>query len=354
MSFSRNRRLRRSFIEPIQTADLSYRWRPSPLAGAIPPEIDAIDSVVSTILGGAQDEVLSSERQTLRKLRIPDTTFDAAGLLTPLGTLWTTSRQLHPTPVSAFSPCRRVLPFVIEARSTGGPNAPREQNDISVATAAETLRSSFSSDIPAKYRPPNYRPHLHQVQCPRLDLWEQGPRKFGRLEDADVFVKPLQLRRSRREIRSWSDGPETPSSASPSSRRLCVRAVIRSKTHLPIGLKREFDLDALRATIPDPLPSPRSPNFNQEALLSKLEQSGGEQSTDPPAEPALADVSHDEDGDNDGSDDGNSEGHDGSEERAEEMITSPSVKWQRFSSKAIAVPIRERPLPPRLYPSGQN
>ncbi|KAL7786406.1 hypothetical protein V8C37DRAFT_392246 [Trichoderma ceciliae] len=350
MSFSGNRRLRRPAIDPIQTANADFsdrsrtfsRRRTNPLARILPARVDSIDSIVSSF-GGAKDEIQSTEKQALRKLRIPETTSDSAGLITPLGTLWTTSRRLHPTPVSAVSPCTRVLPFIIEARSTRGQQTPVERSDILLPSSPETLRVSLSMSLSASCRQstPSYRTAhrqtlLQHIQQQRLELWEQGARKFGRLEEADVFVKPLQLRRSRREIRSWSVGPDTASSASPSSRRLFVRAVIRSKTHIPIGLKREFDLDALRATIPDPLPSPRSPSFNRETLLSNLEQPGGEESTP-------ANVSSDEDDDDKDGDDDGSDGGDGAV-KAEETIASPSISWRRFSPKAVAVPIREHAL----------
>ncbi|KAH6609197.1 hypothetical protein Trco_002543 [Trichoderma cornu-damae] len=354
MSFSRNRQLSRPVVEPIETgnANLPYascgftRRQLSPMAGAIPARISSLDSVASS-LDRTRHEAPSSKKQALAKLRIPETTSEVAGLTTPLGTLWTISRQPHPTPVSAISPRTRLLPFVTEARSTRGQAAPAEAGDAVLPGSPETLRLSLSVSISASRRPPNSsygsaarRKRLEQIQRLRLELWEQGAGKFGRFEEADVFVKPLPLRRARREIRSWSEDPGTssssPASPAPSAapRRLFVRAIIRSKTHTPIGLKREFDLDALRATIPDPLPSPRSPNFSREALLSNLEQSGGEQSAPSSAASTLTDASDDE------GDDGNERvGDDGDAAKAEKAITSPPIKWRRFSSETIAVPM---------------
>ncbi|KAM0259962.1 hypothetical protein ACHAQJ_003055 [Trichoderma viride] len=205
------------------------------------------------------------------------------------------------------------------------------RSDILPSSTADALRMSHAINASASRRQslPSYGAahrylQLQQIQRHRHALWEQGPWKFGRPEEADIFVKPLQLRRPHRDVRSLSEEPET---VFPASKRFFVRAVIHSKTHVPIGLKREFDLDALRATIPDPLPSPRSSNFNREALLSKLEQSDGEQWAHSSMDSHMVNARDNEDGDCHVN------------IKTEEIIASPSNKWRQYLSKATAVPI---------------
>jgi hypothetical protein len=280
----------------------------------------------------------------IRTLSVSESISDASGLTTPFGTFWTISKQLCPTPVSDVSPCTQVLPFVLEARSIGGQQPSAGRSNVFLSNTAESLHMSYATNLSASRRQsvPSYGAahrymQLQQIQRQRLALWEQGSGKFGCSEEADVFVKPLQLRRPRRDIRSSSEGPDSASPTSPLHRRLFVRAVIHSKTHVPVGLKREFDLDALRATIPDPLLSPRSRNFNREALLSKLGQSDGELSSHSPVDSSMANACDNEDGVHDVN------------IKVEETNTSPSLKCRRYSSKVTAVPISEYPLSLRLY-----
>lgn len=367
MSFSRNRR--RPVIQPIQTGNayLSDRSRKlsiqrlSPLSGVMSAQMDSLDSVVSGY-GSTKGEIRSSERQALRKLRIPETTSNVARLTSP-EMLQFVARLNNPDfDPPSYNCVRRGI--AVTSPSPAGQTMFGERSAISVPSSPDALLMSLSVTLSASYKPsssplsaiytPSPSPHeasirymqLAEIQQSRLGLWEQGPRRFGRLEDADVFVRPLPLGRCRREIRSWSEDLVTPSSASPSSalpssRRLSVRAIIHSKAHVPIGLKREFDLDALRATIPDPLPSPQSPSVNREALLSSLWPSNGEQPAPCPAE------SSDNEEDNE---DGEYNGSDGHAKKAAEAITSlPPVKRQRLSTQSIAVPISEHPLFPVTF-----
>ncbi|KAJ4862739.1 hypothetical protein T069G_03693 [Trichoderma breve] len=199
------------------------------------------------------------------------------------------------------------------------------------------------------------RRHLADLQRARLKLWQQGTRRFGRLEDADVFVRPLSLAKSHENIGSPSRDPDTPSNVSPPSpfpssplpspalpspastlsRRLSVRAIIHSKSHSPIGLKRDFDLDALKATIPDPLPSPRSPNFNPEALLSVLEPLNRKRRPSCSPDSDSTNTSNNENDNEDGA-----EGSDGDARMTEDTTASPEpCKRPRVSTQPTVVPI---------------
>lgn len=103
--------------------------------------------------------------------------------------------------------------------------------------------------------------HLH-FQKFREYLWQQGRRYFGDGSAADAFVLPVQLPGGEAQLDSLGRG-------------VCygtvrVHTVIHSEGQSPIGMAREFDLASLRATVPEPTPTPRTPNFDSKGLLSAL------------------------------------------------------------------------------------
>lgn len=359
MSSSRNRRQRRPIIEPIQTghANLLYRshifsrQRLSPLSGVVSTEAASLDSVVSGVCL-TRREMRFVEKQALHRLHIP-------------GTAPSVTRHANagvgPT---YFGPCVRRPPIAVESPSSvrGHHHIPGSRGDTSLPCSPTTLRMSLSVTLSANYTPTSpscesdlRRRQLADIQRSRLELWKQGAQRFGRLEYADVFVRPLPLGKCHENIRSPSTDPVSPCTVSPSSplpspalpspastlsRRLSVRAIIHSKSHSPIGLKRDFDLDALRATIPDPLPSPRSPNFNPEALLSILEPLNRERRASRSPDSASTNASNNQDRVEDGE-----EGSDGDSRMSVETMDSPQpCKSPRFPTQYTAVPISEFPL----------
>ncbi|KAL6701726.1 hypothetical protein J3F84DRAFT_15012 [Trichoderma pleuroticola] len=359
MSSSRNRRQRRPIIEPIQTghANLLYksqifsRRRLSPLSGVVSTEVASLDSVVSGVCR-TRREMRFVEKQALHRLHIPG----AAPNVTRHANV-----GFDPT---YFGPCVRRPSIAVEPPSSarGHHHVPASRGDISLPCSPTTLRMSLSVTLSANYTPTSpscesdlRRRQLAGIQRSRLELWQQGTRRFGRLEDADVFVRPLPLGKCHENIRSPSRDPDSPftvSSSSPlpspalpspvlpsptstTSRRLSVRAIIHSKSHSPIGLKREFDLDALRATIPDPLPSPRSPNFNPEALLSILEPLNRKRRASYPSDSDSTNASNNKNDNEDGEEEG-----DGDAEMTAETVASPQpCESPRFSAQPTAVPI---------------
>ncbi|PFH57804.1 hypothetical protein XA68_14548 [Ophiocordyceps unilateralis] len=92
-----------------------------------------------------------------------------------------------------------------------------------------------------------------QFQRFRVGLWQRGPQDFGKVDKDTIFVMPIALRQPL----SVTDAD-----------RLLINAVIHSKGRKSMGIRREFDLRQLRATVPEPLPSPRSPNFDRNLLLA--------------------------------------------------------------------------------------
>ncbi|RDA90012.1 hypothetical protein CP533_0895 [Ophiocordyceps camponoti-saundersi (nom. inval.)] len=97
--------------------------------------------------------------------------------------------------------------------------------------------------------------HLtRRFQSFRVGLWQRGLADFGKVDDDTYFVMPVALRQ--------------PTTAVTNGDRLLMSAVIHSKNRKSRGIKREFDMRQLRATVPEPLPSPRSPNFDRDSLLA--------------------------------------------------------------------------------------
>lgn len=198
------------------------------------------------------------------------------GLTTPSGTKWTVAKRtplVSSTPTSNISTSPLPTPE-IEIQATGDRKpvvnedvaAPANHKEYVRYTAKSTPRLSSPRSV-AAFRE-------MQFQQFREDLWRRGLRQLSHLENADIFVVPLKLPRAALDERTTKAGDGVASSPVPRTPRhghFTVRAVVHSKRRAAIGLMRRFDLDALRATLPDPLPSPRSPNFDREALLSALE-----------------------------------------------------------------------------------
>ena len=94
----------------------------------------------------------------------------------------------------------------------------------------------------------------------REHLWQHGRRHFGDCSGADAFILPVKL-------------PDYNTQSLPLVSRydtVRVHTVIHSEGHSPIGMAREFNLASLRATVPEPTPSPRTPNFDSRGLLSAI------------------------------------------------------------------------------------
>ncbi|KAM6485437.1 hypothetical protein HDV62DRAFT_404163 [Trichoderma sp. SZMC 28011] len=342
MSFSRNRRQCRPTVEPIQTghANLLYRShvisrrRLSPLSGVVSTEMASLDSVVS---GGCRTrrEMRFVQKQALHRLQIPVTAPNVTRHTNP---------GFNP---AYFGPCVRRPSVVVESPSSArGHQIPASRGDISLPCSPTTLHMSLSVTLSANYNAPVSpscesdirRRHFADFQRARLELWRQGAQRFGRLEDADVFVRPLPIEKSHENIGSPSRDPDSPFTVSPSSPlpspalsspalpsptstlsgRLSVQAKIHSQSHSPIVLKREFGLDDLRKTLPDPLPSPRSPNFNPEALLSVLEPLNRKRRASCSPDSDSTNASNDENDNEDGD-----KGSDGDAEMTAETVASP-------------------------------
>lgn len=187
------------------------------------------------------------------------------------------SIRTPPTAVSEHFPLSApIVESTAGRRQTFAP----ETNDI-IPSRDGNLASPSGVHLLARRQsaPPGAAAFRHlRFQRFREDLWRQGRRTFGNASRADVFVIPMDLRRPFM----------TPTSATgatilANSDRLTVRAVIYSKSHSPIALTRNFDLGVLRATIPEPLPSPCTPHFDHGVSPTVHAARSGIPSTSPPA-----------------------------------------------------------------------
>ncbi|OAQ79324.1 hypothetical protein VFPFJ_09810 [Purpureocillium lilacinum] len=178
----------------------------------------------------------------------------------------TVAESMRGATISPISPSRRyaelslMLPRLedlhVQDKSSDVPAPPSAL--VSSPTTAGTLACRRRQTV----KPLTASDRNLYFQRFREGLWRRGSRDFGNYEHADVFVSAAELRR----LSCATDGDGVVDSS-----QLSVRVVIHSKDRSPRGLKRDFDLVALRATIPEPLPSPRSPNFDRASLLSVLE-----------------------------------------------------------------------------------
>ncbi|CAM1504491.1 Fc.00g020820.m01.CDS01 [Cosmosporella sp. VM-42] len=78
--------------------------------------------------------------------------------------------------------------------------------------------------------------------------------------EADLMVIPVEYRRLSTIAPNTDGGLLTPF---PQDGRLTIRVVIYSRGRKPVVLTRTFDLDELRATIPDRSPSPHDPAIRE-------------------------------------------------------------------------------------------
>ncbi|KAJ3496569.1 hypothetical protein NLG97_g2564 [Lecanicillium saksenae] len=106
-----------------------------------------------------------------------------------------------------------------------------------------------------------YRNHSPVVEMRRESfqkyrqlLWEKGRTQLGNRDAPHFNIAPVRL-------------PTTPVSSYDS---ITIYTVVHSQGHSPIGLRRKFDRDMLTATVPQPLQTPSTPNFDRDELLSAI------------------------------------------------------------------------------------
>lgn len=162
---------------------------------------------------------------------------------------------------------------------------PRLQPPRPQTLAAET-RSVLLSGLPP-IRPPSAFMERRQSLLPSLPSPRQNSLQtreglqawghvfFGNPADASCFVTAMALRRSSESSSTdeTMDDPASPAKSPLGRSRVTIRARVRPRelTRKPFLLKREFDMDGLRATVPEPLPNSAVPAPRRlSADLSKL------------------------------------------------------------------------------------
>jgi hypothetical protein len=102
----------------------------------------------------------------------------------------------------------------------------------------------------------------------------------------DVFVMPVELPKGLRPAVKSSTRMGEVLSPIPDGGHYTVRVVVHSGNNRHFGLTRQFDVDALRATIPDNM-SPRTPVLDKNLSLAILE---GRSTSPLPESPAEVDM----------------------------------------------------------------
>lgn len=93
-----------------------------------------------------------------------------------------------------------------------------------------------------------------QFQKYREMLWENGRTNLGKKDTPHVKIAPVRL----------------PTSPAPNYDSITIYTVVHSQGHSPVGLRRKFDRSLVTTTVPEPLQSPATPNFDRDELLSAI------------------------------------------------------------------------------------
>ncbi|KAK0731838.1 hypothetical protein B0H67DRAFT_597645 [Lasiosphaeris hirsuta] len=148
-----------------------------------------------------------------------------------------------PSPMSSGQPMQhpRTRTLVAETRSILLAGAPQSQAAITIAERRQSLPPSF----------PGGRRNSQQV---REELQAWGHVYYGNGSEANCFVSAVALRRLSEASSADEDSPgdKTPKGHNQVSIRARVRPVALDRK--PFLLQRTFDMDELRATVPEPSP----------------------------------------------------------------------------------------------------
>ncbi|KAK0734810.1 hypothetical protein B0T26DRAFT_82054 [Lasiosphaeria miniovina] len=177
--------------------------------------------------------------------------------------------------------------------SASSPRSPGRLMHRPRQTLAAETRSILLSGIPdpqtlAERRqslPPSFPVGRRGSRHVRQELQAWGHVYFGNGSEASCFVAAVALRRPS-EASSGDDGP----TRSREHRRVTIRARVRPRAldRKPFLLQRTFDMDELRATVPEPSPTAASPRQLSADLGSRDAQLRARRrsSTSDPADPS--------------------------------------------------------------------
>ncbi|ATY62662.1 hypothetical protein A9K55_007538 [Cordyceps militaris] len=153
------------------------------------------------------------------------------------------------------APDEAVLPSLPGRRLT---RASRSQaNSKSLRIDTEQLRNlSILDKSSAKQATRSFTAEMRQQQFQKLCefLWKTGRANLGKRDSPHVNIAPVRLLTTQ----------------DPSYDSVTIYSVVHSQGHSPVGLRRKFDRSLLNATVPEPLQSPSTPNFDRNELLSAI------------------------------------------------------------------------------------
>lgn len=176
------------------------------------------------------------------------------------------------SPAEAMSPMTAVLAMPIAAFAPppphqAAPSSPLRMRKRSIARGRR--QSSAAPNHKDTYKTPTveeralFRQSIFQRF--RVELWRKGQFRFTNDLDADAFVIPMAL--AEEEHKS----PQSAMDIDHPGKRT-VRIVVHSPGRQPFAIKRCFDMSRLLSTVPEPVMSPLSPQFDKVATLDSLLQ----------------------------------------------------------------------------------
>lgn len=175
------------------------------------------------------------------------------------------------SPAEAMSPMTAVLAMPIAAfpppTQQATPSSPLRMRKRSIARSRRQSAASVNHKDTYKTPTVEERALFRQsiFQRFRVELWRKGQFRFTNDLDADAFIIPMKL--SEEELKS----PQSAMEIDQPGKRT-VRIVVHSPGRQPFAIKRCFDMNRLLSTVPEPVMSPLSPQFDKVATLDSLLQ----------------------------------------------------------------------------------
>ncbi|KAI0880071.1 uncharacterized protein GGS22DRAFT_176097 [Annulohypoxylon maeteangense] len=169
-----------------------------------------------------------------------------------------------PTPASPSLPRRDSLGAVERSDSMGGVSGSRDRSPYYYTR----------DELPIS-------PRIDSVSGIHDQLRSWGHVYYGNAKTADAFIIARSLRRRSSDSLTDIARPELvkATASAPMKNRLTVRAIVRPRAldRPSFLIQRNFDIDELRATTPDPTPKPqvRSPNEWRRPSLPSISSRSG-------------------------------------------------------------------------------
>ncbi|KAI1454850.1 hypothetical protein F4805DRAFT_438160 [Annulohypoxylon moriforme] len=281
---------RRPSLEPLWTAYRSHGDLPNPVFRPTPINVSMSPSPLSpkSLPGPSPVHPASYDKSMRKQDRALVDSFDQrtrhvvnSAPLTPID-------EYSPSPLVARLEKISILPPMSISHGLPTPASPSLPRRGSLGVPE---RSGSIVGVPgAQDRSPTYYNRDVSPVSPRRDsilevhdqLRSWGHVYYGNAKTADAFIIARSLRRRSSDSSTEITRPEIvkPTASAPTRNRLTVRAIVRPRAldKPSFLIQRNFDIDELRATIPDPPPRPlvnRSPNEWRRPSLPSILFPGG-------------------------------------------------------------------------------